>query len=119
MSRWENFEKYCIRVTPILEAISRNGLGIDPVAQRVFFDTLTKERDVISATILTAIPTLVRKEKTWKRAPKVMTDDTFLRTDAEGNRQWYRLLPFNPRSWQQIQALAVTLGVKLPHKQDA
>jgi len=106
-------------VTPILEAISKNGLGIDPVAQRGFFDTLTHERDSILSTIQVAIPTAILKEKTWKRAPKVMTDDTFLRLNIEtGKNEWYRKLPFSPRSWQQVQTLAVALGAKLPRKQD-
>ena len=119
MSRWSNFERYCISLTPILEAISRNGLGIDPVRQRELFETLTRERDAIAVAIQTAIPASVLREKTWKRAPKVMTDDTFMRTDAEGKKQWYRKLPFSPRSWQQVQQLAVALGVKLPRKQDS
>lgn len=117
VTRWQQFERYCIKVTPILEAISRNGLGIDPAAQKGFFDTLTAERDDILTAIQTAIPASVLREKTWKRAPKVMTDDTFLRTDAEGKKQWYRRIPFSPRSWQQVQELAAALGAKLPRKQ--
>ena len=119
MSRWDQFEKYCLQLTPVLEAISHNGLGIDPLRQRELFDTLTRERDDISVTIQTAIPASVLREKVWKRAPRIMTDDVFLRTNAEtGAKEWYRKQPFNVRSWQQIQQLAVALGVKLPRKQD-
>ena len=118
MSRWDSFEKYCIQLTPVLEAISHNGLGIDPVRQRELFETLTKERDDIAVTIQTAIPASVLKEKVWKRPPKVM-EGVYLRNLEDGSRQWYRRLPFSPRSWQQVQQLAVALGVKLPHKQDS
>jgi hypothetical protein len=118
MSRWTNFERYCISVTPILEAISRNGLGIDPVRQKELFETLTAERDSIYVAIQTAIPAKCRVEKVWKRCPKNVTDDTFVRLDAEGKKQWYRLLPWNPRAWPQVQKLAVALGAKLPKKQD-
>src|SRR6267142_1486408 len=106
-------------MTPVLEAISKNGLGIDPEQQKGFFETLTRERDDIFVAIQTAIPATVKGEKVWKRAPKVMTDDTFLRTDAEGKKQWYKQLPFNPRSWPQVQKLAVALGAKLPAKEGA
>jgi len=119
MSRWQQFERYCIELTPILEVMSKNGLGISPERQKELFKTLTKERDGIAVTIQTAIPTAILTEKVWKRSPKVMTDDTFLRSNAEGKQEWYRRLPFNPGSWQQVQKLAASVGAKLPRKQDA
>lgn len=135
MSRWQQFERYCIKVTPILEAISRNGLGINPAAQKEFFDVLVKERDAIYDVIQAKIPLHVFKIKSWKRKPKIVDADgyatvTIGRKDDEKitarvklilypeGGMWARL-PFNPRSWEMVQDLGSALGAKLPKKQDA
>jgi DNA polymerase family A len=135
LSRWDSFEKYCIQLTPVLESISHNGLGIDPDAQKAFFDTLTKERDAIYEVIQQKIPLHVFKVKSWKRSPKIVDAEGYA-TITIGKKDdekitarvkliaypeggfWARL-PFNPRSWEMVQDLAVALGAKLPKKQDS
>src|SRR6516164_5743918 len=105
-------------MVPILEAISHNGLGINAEYQREFLGRIQHDRDAINETIQGQIPPSCRKEKTWKREPKVQ-DGIFLRNTDDGKKQWYKLLPFNPRSWQQVAELAKALGAKLPKKVEA
>lgn len=135
MSRWDSFNKYCVRLTPVLEAISRNGLGIDPLEQAAFFKRLETERDGYYDLIQSKVPLHVFRTKAWKRSPKLVDADGYA-TITIGHKKeekltarvkliacpeggfWARL-PFNPRSWEQVQDLAVAVGAKLPKKRDA
>ena len=44
MNRLANFDRYCVDMVPILEAISHNGLGINAEYQREFLGRIQHDR---------------------------------------------------------------------------
>jgi hypothetical protein len=100
-------------MAPVLDALHRNGLGIDAAYQKEFLGRIERERDAIYDTIQTKVPIHVLKVKSWKRKPKKIDADgttevtigkhkdeilkvrVKLVANPEGG-MWCRL-PFNPR----------------------
>lgn len=126
--RWDAFMRHITQVSPILVKMGAHGVKIDIGAQQQFFAKVKVDYAETCAKIDPLIPVAVKPVKEWKRAPKDMTGVQVEMGPVPGGLKtiggepllqpvkYWKVLPFNLNSSDQVIDLMKHMKLKVPRK---